>query len=437
MHNGRRLVARDEPDRRPRPRRLSSLLGADPSAGPRARAGHTEQRDALQRRPALPAGAPARARRRVGVRRAGRRDARAAGRRRPPPCDARPDRQADLSAPASARAPSAQPLLRRARSRGAGLQARAIGARAAGGQATRSPRTDEGRAPRARGGSQVGDRRRPFGPGVARRAGAEPPHLALPPRTRLPRGDRVHARRVPAGAPAARCPRAAARNRPRLERAGARAGLLEPQPLHGKLHPRVRGSTVSGQGPATSPRTARRGLAGLASTAVRVGAVDLGTNSTRLLVADVDDGRVEEVARLSEITRLGEDVDNRRKLLPLPVARVRNVLSDYRRELERIGAERVLTIGTSAVRDAENGEAFLGEIEWSYGFTTRLLTGEEEAELTLRGVGAVDDGTVVIDIGGGSTELISSRSRVSTDLGSVRLTERFLGSDPPTSSELE
>src|SRR5213075_3553159 len=98
---------------------------------------------------------------------------------------------------------------------------------------------------------------------------------------------------------------------------------------------------------------------------VRVGVVDLGTNSTRLLVADVHDGRVDEVARKVTITRLGEGVDGRRKLLPLPIARVRNVLADYRRELEELGAERVLTIGTSSVRDAENGEAFLGEIEWS------------------------------------------------------------------------
>src|SRR5690348_18510151 len=117
---------------------------------------------------------------------------------------------------------------------------------------------------------------------------------------------------------------------------------------------------------------------------MRAGVVDLGTNSTRLLVADVEDGRVHEVARRAEITRLGEGVDERRKLLPLPIARVRNVLSDYRRELERLGAERVLTIATSAVRDAENGEAFLGEIEWSYGFTTRLLSGDEEGALTLR-----------------------------------------------------
>jgi exopolyphosphatase/guanosine-5'-triphosphate,3'-diphosphate pyrophosphatase len=173
---------------------------------------------------------------------------------------------------------------------------------------------------------------------------------------------------------------------------------------------------------------------------MRVAAVDLGTNSTRLLVADVDGGRVEEVARRAQITRLGEGVDERRKLLPLPVARVRNVLSEYRRELERLGAERALTIGTSAVRDAENGEAFLGEIEWSYGFATRLVTGEEEAELTLRGVAtgrSLAEGTLVLDIGGGSTELITTAQRTSIDVGSVRLTERHLHSDPPRREELE
>jgi exopolyphosphatase/guanosine-5'-triphosphate,3'-diphosphate pyrophosphatase len=170
---------------------------------------------------------------------------------------------------------------------------------------------------------------------------------------------------------------------------------------------------------------------------LRVAAIDLGTNTTRLIVADVTDGTVDALIRRTTITRLGEGVDARRRLLPLPITRVRNCLSDYRRELESLGAERALVVATSAVRDAENGEAFLGEIEWSYGFTTRLLTGDEEAELTLRGVGGVDEGTIVVDIGGGSTELISSRRRVSTELGSVRLTERFLASDPPTAAELE
>jgi len=164
---------------------------------------------------------------------------------------------------------------------------------------------------------------------------------------------------------------------------------------------------------------------------VRVGAVDLGTNSTRLLVAEVEDGVVHELARGLRITRLGESVDTRRKLLPVAIARVRNVLSDYRRELGRLGAERTLAVATSAVRDADNGEAFLGEVEWSYGFATRLLSGDEEAELTYRGVASgrsLDPGTMIVDIGGGSTELILPDKHTSLDVGCVRLTER-LGED--------
>ena len=156
----------------------------------------------------------------------------------------------------------------------------------------------------------------------------------------------------------------------------------------------------------------------------RVAAIDLGTNATRLLVADVADGDMTEVLRRTRITRLGEGVDARRRLLPLPIARVRNVLSEFRREAESLGAERTLAVATSAVRDAENGEAFLGEIEWSYGFATRLLTGEDEAEMTLRGVGPLEPGTVVVDVGGGSTELITEGFRTSLDIGCVRLTER-------------
>jgi exopolyphosphatase/guanosine-5'-triphosphate,3'-diphosphate pyrophosphatase len=178
---------------------------------------------------------------------------------------------------------------------------------------------------------------------------------------------------------------------------------------------------------------------------MRVAAVDLGTNSTRLLVADVGDGSLEEVSRATKITRLGEGVDERKRLLPVPIARVRNVLTDFRREAEELGAERTLAVATSAVRDAENGEAFLGEIEWSYGFTTRLLTGDEEAQLTFRGVSLgreVAADTLVIDIGGGSTEFVVGspaglRFHDSLDLGCVRLTERFLHSDPPTREELD
>lgn len=172
---------------------------------------------------------------------------------------------------------------------------------------------------------------------------------------------------------------------------------------------------------------------------MRVAAVDLGTNSTRLLIADVAEGELREVVRRLRITGLGQGLAERKRLLPLPIARVRNCLADYRRELEELGAERVLAIGTSAIRDAENGEAFLGEIEWSYGFTTRLLSGEDEARLMLRGVGSgrsLPPDTLLVDVGGGSTELACDGFRASLDMGCVRLTERFLCSDPPTPVEL-
>jgi exopolyphosphatase/guanosine-5'-triphosphate,3'-diphosphate pyrophosphatase len=176
----------------------------------------------------------------------------------------------------------------------------------------------------------------------------------------------------------------------------------------------------------------------------RVAAVDLGTNSTRLLVADIVDGRIGDLTRLTRVTRLGEGVDERRRLLPVPITRVRNTLTDYRRTAEGLGAERTLAIATSAIRDADNGEAFLGEVEWSYSFVTRLLSGHDEALLTYRGVTAerpVASGTLILDVGGGSTELITGepdgvRWHDSLDIGSVRLTERFARSDPPSEEEL-
>jgi exopolyphosphatase/guanosine-5'-triphosphate,3'-diphosphate pyrophosphatase len=167
---------------------------------------------------------------------------------------------------------------------------------------------------------------------------------------------------------------------------------------------------------------------------VNVAAVDLGTNTTRLLVADVENGRVEELHRETRITRLGEGVDARRRLLPLPIARVRNALTDYRRTAESLGAERTLLVATSAVRDAENGEAFLGEIEWSYGFATQLLSGDEEAELTKRGVGELGAETLLVDLGGGSTELVLDGFHTSLPMGSVRFSERH-GDDAAASIE--
>ncbi|HUJ55951.1 MAG TPA: hypothetical protein VLW49_08185 [Gaiellaceae bacterium] len=155
-----------------------------------------------------------------------------------------------------------------------------------------------------------------------------------------------------------------------------------------------------------------------------VAAIDLGTNTTRLLVADVEGDELRDLRRETRITRLGEGVEARGRLLPVPIARVRNVLSDYRRAAEELGAERTLLVATSAVRDAENGEAFLGEIEWSYGFATRLLSGEEEAAMMRRGVGDLAPGTLLVDVGGGSTELVLDDFDTSLPLGSGRFTER-------------
>jgi exopolyphosphatase/guanosine-5'-triphosphate,3'-diphosphate pyrophosphatase len=178
---------------------------------------------------------------------------------------------------------------------------------------------------------------------------------------------------------------------------------------------------------------------------MRVAAVDLGTNSTRLLVADVVAGRITEVARLLAITRLGEGVDVNRELLPGAIARVQAVLDGYAREASGLGVEQVLAIATSAVRDASNGGAFLGELGKRYGWETRLLDGEQEAETMFRGVTSdrtLDAETLMVDIGGGSTELLVGGPggvsfTTSLQAGCVRVTERFLGSNPPTTGELD
>ncbi len=178
---------------------------------------------------------------------------------------------------------------------------------------------------------------------------------------------------------------------------------------------------------------------------MRVGAVDLGTNSTRLLVADVEDGRVTEVVRRLAITRLGEGVDESNELLPAAIARVHAVLDGYAAEAAALGTAQVLAVATSAVRDAANGPAFLRDLGERYGWATRLLDGAGEAETTFRGVTSdrsLAAGTLLVDIGGGSTELLVGGPEgvsfaTSLQAGCVRLTERFLSSDPPTIEELE
>jgi exopolyphosphatase / guanosine-5'-triphosphate,3'-diphosphate pyrophosphatase len=176
----------------------------------------------------------------------------------------------------------------------------------------------------------------------------------------------------------------------------------------------------------------------------RVAAIDLGTNSTRLLVADADDGRLKEVERLLAITRLGEGVDTSRGLAEPAVARVDAQVGRYIDRARELGAETVLAIATSAVRDAANGGEFLAGLERRHGIRTMLLAGEDEARMTFRGVTSarpLSGEAVICDIGGGSTELIAGDPQgvdyaVSLDMGCVRMSERFLRADPPTGEEI-
>ena len=187
-----------------------------------------------------------------------------------------------------------------------------------------------------------------------------------------------------------------------------------------------------------------RGSEGL-DAAVRVAVVDIGTNSTRLLIGDVQGTRVTEVERRTTVTNMGRGVDHSGLICSDAVDDVCTVIGDYKSRYEEMGAERVMTIATSAVRDAVNGEAFIAELRERFNLDARLLTGEEEANLTYKGATAhrPDEGsTLVFDIGGGSTELIvGSGSKVgfhtSLQAGTIRQSERHLTSDPPDPHELE
>jgi exopolyphosphatase/guanosine-5'-triphosphate,3'-diphosphate pyrophosphatase len=176
--------------------------------------------------------------------------------------------------------------------------------------------------------------------------------------------------------------------------------------------------------------------------------VDIGTNSTRLLICDVaPDGSVTEVDRRSEVTRLGQGVEVRGTLEAAAMERVFVTLTAYREALDARGVERTMAVMTSAVRDAANGSQFGEEIRRRFGLTATTLTGDEEAELTFRGVMSArpkprEDPVVVIDIGGGSTELIVGEGRAmifhaSLQLGVVRQGERHIHSDPPRPEELQ
>jgi exopolyphosphatase/guanosine-5'-triphosphate,3'-diphosphate pyrophosphatase len=187
---------------------------------------------------------------------------------------------------------------------------------------------------------------------------------------------------------------------------------------------------------------------------VRLAGIDCGTNSIRLLIADVDEGsagrRLRDVHRETRIVRLGQGVDATGEFAPAAIARTRAALADYAELLKRHGAQRVRMVATSAARDVANRDVFFGmtaEVLGAVlpGAAAEVISGTEEAALSFRGaVGELDSASgpfVVVDLGGGSTEIVlGGRDGVtasySADIGCVRLTERCLHSDPPTADEV-
>jgi exopolyphosphatase/guanosine-5'-triphosphate,3'-diphosphate pyrophosphatase len=176
-----------------------------------------------------------------------------------------------------------------------------------------------------------------------------------------------------------------------------------------------------------------------------VAVVDLGSNSTRLLLAEVG-GTVHELDRRTIVTRLGEGVDRTGRLSDAALARTFAATEEYARTCERLGAQRVRFVATSASRDAENRDAFVSGVRQRIGVEPQVVPGSEEAALSFAGATRelLADGLtgpfVVVDLGGGSTEVVRGGSSVeaalSVDIGCVRMTERHLADDPPSSQQI-
>jgi exopolyphosphatase / guanosine-5'-triphosphate,3'-diphosphate pyrophosphatase len=178
-----------------------------------------------------------------------------------------------------------------------------------------------------------------------------------------------------------------------------------------------------------------------------IAALDLGTNSTRVLVARPDDAEgLETLVRRNTITRLGQGVDSAGALVPEAIERVLACLRDYRRDLDEHGVEQVRIAATSAARDAANRDDFFDQVEQIVGTRPELLSGDEEGRLSFlgatRGLDPALGPFLMVDIGGGSTEFVVGATPaepdgvLSVDVGCVRLTEKFLLHDPPQPEEL-
>jgi exopolyphosphatase / guanosine-5'-triphosphate,3'-diphosphate pyrophosphatase len=176
---------------------------------------------------------------------------------------------------------------------------------------------------------------------------------------------------------------------------------------------------------------------------MRVAAIDCGTNSIRLLIADVTAGRLIDIARRMEIVRLGEGVDRTGRLSDAALARTRKALQVYAAEIAELGIDRVRMCATSASRDASNAADFRAMVREVLGVDPEVISGDDEARLSFAGAVSGLDAEppfLIVDIGGGSTEFVTGADGVehaiSMDIGCVRMTERHLPSDPPTPAEI-
>jgi exopolyphosphatase / guanosine-5'-triphosphate,3'-diphosphate pyrophosphatase len=182
---------------------------------------------------------------------------------------------------------------------------------------------------------------------------------------------------------------------------------------------------------------------------MRIAVVDVGTNTTRLYVAEIEDGQVaRELTRVSRVTRLGAGVDASGRLASDALAREYTVLDEYHQLIEATAPDKAIAVMTSAVRDAANGKQFADDVAGRFGLDVNVISGDEEAQLTYLGatdqLAADPDGaaTLVFDIGGGSTELVIGHGErvdfhVSTQAGVVRHADRHVSSDPPATEELQ
>ncbi len=177
---------------------------------------------------------------------------------------------------------------------------------------------------------------------------------------------------------------------------------------------------------------------------MRAAAIDVGTNSVRLLVAEQQANGFRDIDRRMVITRLGQDVDKRRVIAPEALARTLACIADYAAACGELAVDRMRVAGTSAVRDAVNRDALFEGIERLTGTKAEMLSGDAEARLTFIGARSdlpAGEPVLVVDIGGGSTELVHGEDKpvaaVSLEIGCVRMHEKHLFSDPPAEAELE